>query len=354
MLKRLSFGQIYLLLAVLLAASMVASAAIGVNMYTPGQMARDLVHAFGWSGLDPAEELSSGIFLSLRLPRVLLAALTGAVLGVSGTLMQGLFRNPIVEPGLVGTSAGAALGAALMIVVGGNVSRDLVSHLGSFGLPVVAFAFSFAATMFVYRISVRSGKVNVFTMLLGGIAINAVCAAGIGFLAFNSSDPQARTITAWQLGTFTGAEWHGTTVVAVAFALCFAWSLRHGKSLNALMLGEDEASYLGIQPRRLIVTLIVINTLMVAIDTAMVGVIAFIGLVIPHALRMLKSADYTFLLPGSALLGAFSMEVIDIVARTLVRPTEISVGIITAIVGAPVFLWILVSQQRKGTAGFYG
>ena len=354
MLKRLSFGQIYLLLAILLVASMVVAAAIGVNMYTPGQMARYIAHAFGWVTLAPSEQLASGIFVTLRIPRVLLAGLTGAVLGVSGTLMQGLFRNPIVEPGLVGTSAGAALGAALMIVLGGNVAHDMVSHLGSFALPVVAFAFSFAATLFVYRISVRSGKVNVFTMLLGGIAVNAVCAAGIGFLSFNSSDPQARTITSWQLGTFTGAEWHGTTIVGGVFVVCFLWSLRHGKSLNALMLGEDEASYLGIQPRRLIMTLLVINIMMVAIDTAMVGVIAFIGLVIPHALRMLKSADYGFLLPGSALLGAFSMEVIDIVARTIIKPTELPVGIITAIVGAPVFLWVLVSQQRKGTAGFYG
>jgi iron complex transport system permease protein len=191
-------------------------------------------------------------------------------------------------------------------------------------------------------------------MLLGGIAINAVCAAGIGFLSFNSSDPQARTITAWQLGTFTGAEWHGTTVVVVVFALCFAWSLRHGKSLNALMLGEDEAAYLGINPGRLIFVLLVINTVMVAVATATVGVIAFIGLVIPHVLRMLKSADYTFLLPGSALLGALSMEVIDIIARLIIMPAELPIGIITAIIGAPVFIWILLNQQRKGAAGFYG
>jgi iron complex transport system permease protein len=130
--------------------------------------------------------------------------------------------------------------------------------------------------------------------------------------------------------------------------------MRHAKSLNALMLGEDEASHLGINPRRLIMVLLIVNTLMVAIDTAMVGVIAFIGLVIPHILRMLKSADYAFLLPASALLGALSMEVIDIAARELIKPTELPIGIITAIIGAPVFIWILMRIQRRGMAGFHG
>jgi iron complex transport system permease protein len=354
MLKRLSFWQIYLLFGVLLAASMIVAAALGYNSYTPGQMARYIGQAIGLVSVTPADQLPSGIFLTLRVPRVLLAGITGAVLGVSGTLMQGLFRNPIVEPGLVGTSAGAAFGAALVIVVGGRVAQDMASHLGSFAVPLVAFVFSFAATLFVYRISVTAGKVNVFTMLLVGIAINAVCASGIGYLAFSSHDPQARAITSWQMGTFTVAEWRGTLIIGVLFCVYFAWAMRHGKSLNALMLGEDEAAYLGINPHRLIMTLLVINTIMVAIDTAVVGVIAFIGLVIPHILRMLKSADYAFLLPASALLGAFSMEVIDIVAREVSNPAELPIGIITAVIGAPVFIWILISQQRKGMASFYG
>lgn len=354
MLKRWSFSQIYLLLGVLLVASLVAAASVGYNDFTPAQMVRYLGQTTGWFAATPADTLPRGIFLTLRLPRVVLAGLTGAILGVSGTLMQGLFRNPIVEPGLVGTSAGAAFGTALVIVLGGHVAHDMVSHLGSFAVPLLAFVFSFAATLFVYRISAGRGKVNVFTMLLGGIAINAVCAAGIGFLSFNSSDPQARNITAWQLGTFTTAEWHGTLIVAVIFVVCFLWAMRHGKSLNALMLGEEEAAYLGLNPRRLILVLLVVNTIMVAVDTAMVGVIAFIGLVIPHALRMLRSADYRFLLPGSALLGALAMEVIDIVARVVIKPAELPIGIITAIIGAPVFIWILVRQQRKGAASFYG
>lgn len=354
MLKRLSFGQIYLLLGVLLVASVIAAGALGVNMYTPGEMGKYVLQAFGWLPATQADALPRGIFLTLRLPRVLLAGITGAVLGVSGALMQGIFRNPIVEPGLTGTSAGAAFGAALFIVYGGSSAQDLGAHLGSVGVPVLAFVCSFAATMLVYRISAKSGKVNIFTLLLGGIAINAVCNAGIGFMSYNASDPQARGITSWELGTFTTAEWHGTLIVGIIFVICFIWATRHGKSLNALMLGEAEASYLGINPGRLILTLIVLNTLMVAVATAMVGIIAFIGLVIPHILRMLKSSDYTFLLPASALFGAFSMEVIDIGARMLARPVELPIGIITAVIGAPVFIWVLLSMQRKGAASFFG
>lgn len=354
MLKRLSFGQIYLLLGLLLIVSVIASAGLGANSFTPAQMARYMAQTFGWIATPPAEQIQHNVFVLLRLPRVAMAGLTGAVLGVAGALMQGLFRNPIVEPGLVGTSAGAALGAAFYIVLAGTVAHGLLSHLGAFGEPLLAFVFSFIATMIVYRVSSSLGKVNVFTLLLGGIAINAIANAGTGFLSLIASNPQARDITFWQLGSFTTADWHGATTVGIVFAICFAWVLRHGKSLNALMLGEDEAAYLGINPGRLIFVLLVINTIMVAVATATVGVIAFIGLVIPHVLRMLKSADYTFLLPGSALLGALSMEVIDIVARLIIRPAELPIGIITAIIGAPVFIWILISQQRKGAAGFYG
>jgi iron complex transport system permease protein len=354
MLKRLSFGQIYLLLGILVVVSVFASAGIGANTFTPAQMLRYVGQGLGWIPGTDSDALQRNVFLLLRLPRVVLAGLTGAVLGVSGALMQGLFRNPIVEPGLTGTSAGAAFGAALFLVFGGHSAANLVSHLGSLGVPVLAFIGSFAATMLVYRVSSSFGKVNVFTLLLAGIAVNAVCSAGTGFMSYIASDPQARDITFWNLGTFTTAEWHGTCLVAICFIICFLWVLRYGKSLNAMMLGEDEAAYLGIDPARLILMLIVVNTLMVAVTTAMVGVIAFIGLVIPHMLRMMKSADYTFLLPASALLGALMMEVIDIVARVIIPPAELPIGIITAVIGAPVFLWILLRQQRRGSAGFYG
>ena len=351
-LSRSSYSGTYIVLGVILIIALVASAAIGAFSFTPATMWRHLAAGLGWLTEAPQDTLGRNVFLQLRLPRVLLAALTGAVLGVSGTIMQGIFRNPIVEPGLAGTSAGAALGASLVFVFGSTSA--LTRPLGSLAVPILAFIGAFAATMLVYRVSTSFGKVNVFTLLLAGIAVNAVCGAGTGFLSYIARDPQARNITFWNLGTFTTADWRGVEMVAVAFAGCFAVAMRHGKSLNALMLGEDEAAFLGIAPEKLILRLIIINTVMVAVATAMVGVIAFVGLVIPHVLRMVKSSDYTFLIPASALLGAVMMSVVDIVARVLIPPAELPVGIITAVVGAPVFLWILLRQQRRGAASLYG
>jgi iron complex transport system permease protein len=354
MLRRLSFGQIYVLLGILLIAALIASAGIGAFTFTPGEMVRYLGQHFGMIPETASDALGRNVFLKLRLPRVVVAGLTGAVLGVSGTLMQGLFRNPIVEPGLVGTSAGAALGASLVFVFGTGTTLAFTRPLGSLAVPVLAFLGSFAATMLVYRLSVSFGKVNVFTLLLAGIALNAVCSAGTGFLSYIARDPQARNITFWNLGTFTTASWRGVEFIGVVFVGCFLWSMRYGKSLNALMLGENEAAFLGIDPQRLIFQLLVVNTIMVSVDTAMVGVIAFVGLVIPHVLRLMKSADYTFLLPASALLGAVMMEVIDVVARLVINPAELPIGIITAVIGAPIFLWILIRQTREGGVGFYG
>ena len=331
-----------------------ASAGIGAFMFTPAQMWRYVGESIGLIPADAADTLGRNVFLQLRLPRVLLGALTGAVLGVSGTLMQGLFRNPIVEPGLAGTSAGAAFGAALVFVLGSGTMLSFTTIAGSLAVPLLAFAGAFGATMLVYRVSASFNKVNVFTLLLAGIAVNAVCSAGTGFLSYIARDPQARNITFWNLGTFTTADWRGVTVVAVCFVVCFVWTLRSGKALNALMLGEDEAALLGFDPQRLVIRLLLVNTVMVAAATAMVGVIAFVGLVVPHALRMIRSADYTFLIPASALLGALAMEVVDIVARLVIPPAELPIGIITAVVGAPVFLWILLRDKRQGSAGFYG
>lgn len=350
---RRSDRTVYLLLALCLVLSLVASASIGAFTFSPVTIARYVGESAGWIPDRAADTLGRRVFFQLRLPRVLMGALAGAVLGVSGTLMQGLFRNPIVEPGLAGTSSGAALGAALVFVLGGGA---LAFHApaGVVAVPLFAFAGAFGATMLVYKVSSSFGKVNVFTLLLAGIAVNAVCAASTGFLSYIARDPQARNITFWSLGTFTTADWRGVALVGVCFITSFVYALGCAKPLNALMLGEDEAAFLGADPQRLIVRLLVVNTVMVAATTAMVGVIAFVGLVIPHVLRMMRSSSYTFLLPASALLGATLMEVVDVVARLVIAPAELPIGIITAVIGAPVFLWILLREQRKGSAGFYG
>jgi iron complex transport system permease protein len=347
------FAGTYVALGLLLVAALVASAGIGAFSFAPARMGRFIAEGLGWLAPHNADALGRNVFLQLRLPRVLVGALTGAVLGVSGTLMQGLFRNPIVEPGLAGTSAGAALGASLVFVLGSGSALAFTRPLGSLAVPVLAFAGAFGATMIVYRISSSFGKVNVFTLLLAGIAVNAVCTAGTGFLSYIARDPQARNIIFWNLGTFTTADWRGVELIAATFIVCFAGALRYEKALNALMLGEDAAALLGFDPARVILRLLVLNTLMVAVATAMVGVIAFVGLVVPHILRMLRSSDYRFLVPASALLGAALMEIVDVVARVVVAPAELPIGIITAVVGAPIFLWILL-RERDASPGFYG
>jgi iron complex transport system permease protein len=360
MLKGLSSGRTHVLLAGLLALALVTSAAVGAFRFTPAEMGRYLAQALGWRPPVEADALARNVFLRLRLPRVLLSALAGAVLGVSGTLMQGIFRNPIVEPGLVGTSAGAALGASFVFVLGAGTlgTGAIIAPLGALALPLVAFAGAFGATMLVYRLATAFGKVNVVTLLLAGIAVNAVCGAGTGFLSYVARDPQARNITFWGLGTFTTADWPAVALVAAVLAAGLAWALRDAKALNALMLGEDEAAYLGVDPQRLVFRLLVVNTLMVAVATAMTGVIAFVGLVVPHVLRIVRSADYRFLVPASALLGAALMVAIDVVARLVIPPAELPIGIITALVGAPVFLAILLRQGRggagSGTTGIEG
>jgi iron complex transport system permease protein len=353
---RQSNTRAYVALAIVLALSLVLSGAVGAFTFPPARMASYIAQGAGWIPLDAADTLGRNVFLQLRLPRVLLAALTGATLGVSGTLMQGLFRNPIVEPGLAGTSAGAALGASLWFVLGGTTLGVIgpLATIGALAGPLLACIGALVATMIVYRVSSSFGRVNVFTLLLAGIAVNAVCGAGTGFMSYIARDPQARNITFWNLGTFTTADWRAVILVLIAFVLCFALALRDARALNALMLGEDEAALLGIDPRALVRRLLIVNTVMVAVATAMVGVIAFVGLVIPHVLRLARSSSYTWLIPASALLGAVTMSIVDVIARLVIAPAELPIGIITAIVGAPVFLGILLREQRHGRIALFG
>lgn len=348
-LTRASWGQIHLLLACVLVGAVLLSLSIGSFYFPPAEIVRFIGHWLGLAPIGPEETLDFNVFATLRLPRVLLCGVTGATLGLSGALMQGLFRNPIVEPGLAGTSSGAALGASLVFVFG-NTALAFTSPLGTAAVPVMAFIGGFLATLLVYRIATLFGHTDVLALLLAGIAVNAMCNAGTGFLSYIARDPQARNITFWNLGTFTTADWRGSLLVTAIFIPCLWFILRRGKDLNALMLGEDDAAFIGFDPDKLVFRLLILNTLIVSVATAMVGVIAFVGLIVPHMMRLLRSSDYRFLLPASALFGALLMEVIDVVARLVIRPAELPVGIITALIGAPIFLWILLAYRRRITS----
>jgi iron complex transport system permease protein len=287
--------------------------------------------------------LDQRIFLELRLPRAILCMLVGGALGVGGTLMQALFRNPIVEPGLVGTSSGAAFGSALFFVVGGvlNINSTILS------LPVAACIGGIASTYLVFLLAKprEEGRSSIVMLLLTGLAINALFMSGIGFLSYIARDPQARSITFWSLGTLSGASWTAVKVVAVTTIGGTLAALRYAKQLNALMIGEEEATYLGVNVSRLKWIILSINVVIVAVATAFTGVISFVGLVVPHILRMLGGADNRYLILASALTGATLLSIADLIARLALRPAELPIGIVTSAVGVPVFLTLL---RRRG------
>jgi len=291
----------------------------------------------------PEPTLDQRIFLELRFPRAILCLLAGASLGVGGTLMQALFRNPIVEPGLVGTSSGAAFGSALFFVLGSML--PLGNNLWS--LPIAACIGGVVSTYLVFLLarSREDGKASIVMLLLTGLAVNALFMSAIGFLSYIARDPQARSITFWSLGTLSGANWKAVEIVAISTIVGFVIALRYAKQLNALMIGEEEATYLGVNVNRLKWIILSINVVIVAVATAFTGVISFVGLVVPHILRMIGGADNRFLILGSALTGATLLTLADLIARLSVRPAELPIGIVTSAVGVPVFIFLLRRRQ---------
>jgi iron complex transport system permease protein len=287
--------------------------------------------------------LDQRIFVQLRLPRAILCLFVGASLGVGGTLMQALFRNPIVEPGLVGTSSGAAFGAAMFYVFGSL----LKINLGAWTLPLAACAGGVLSTWIVFQLatSKHETRSSILLLLLTGLAMNALFMSAIGFLSYIARDPQARSIIYWNLGTLSGASWSSVAVVAASTLVGTCVAVIYAKPLNALMIGEDEATALGVNVKRLKWTVLAINVLLVAVATAFTGVISFVGLIVPHILRSLRGPENRFLILGSALLGGTLLSIADLIARTSLRPAELPIGIVTSVVGVPVFLFLL--RQRE-------
>ena len=337
-------------LIALLAIVLLCAIAFGAVHILPGDMFSGIQHFF--QGKGPAN-IYEGVFIQLRLPRVLLCAITGAILSVSGVLMQGLFRNPIVEPGLVGTSAGAALGASIVFVMAAKFSPELKSYIGPLLLPLAAFGGALLATYLVYSLAKNAKRVSIMSLLLIGIAVNAVCLSGTGFMSYIARDPQARSITFWNLGTFSGASWQQVFIVGTVAAIIFSTAVRYSKQLNALLLGEEEAGYLGVDPDKLKRRIMLLNTAMVSVATAFVGVISFMGLIVPHVLRLLIGSDNKRLLPASMILGATLLVLADMCARLVLAPAEVPIGIITSLVGAPIFIVLLKKFNILNQKGGY-
>ncbi|KAE9540380.1 iron ABC transporter permease [Ursidibacter maritimus] len=283
------------------------------------------------------------IWLNIRVPRILLAVVVGLALAVSGTIFQGLFHNPMADPALIGVNSGAALAVGISIML----PSLLPSNLGLYSTMIAAFIGSVIVSSLIYFLSYRS-QASVTKLLLAGIAVNALCFSIVGILTYISNDQQLRQFSLWSMGSLGQAQWEPVIIASCVILLTACYALTLANKLNLLQLGDEEAHYLGVNVIRLKKQLILLGALLVGASVAVSGAIGFIGLVIPHLVRFKFGADHRWVLPASALCGAILLLVADTLARTMVSPAELPVGMLTSFIGAPYFLWLVI-RYREGT-----
>jgi iron complex transport system permease protein len=338
------YGRILAVLVAVLVASFLLAVAVGTVWISPWTSVRVIAWRLGITGRPAGVPASTEvILLQLRLPRVVLAAVVGAALAASGALFQGLFRNPLADPAIIGVSSGAALGAIAVIVFAGS------GALAAFGVPLAAFAGALLTAFLVYRLARIGPTVHVATLLLAGIAVAAVISSAMS-LVMSFSGEQVRDIYAWLLGGLVGQGWGaiGAVVPLVAVGLAAAALTAH--DLNLLSLGEERAAQLGVEVSRLKRRTIAVGALLAACAVSVAGVIGFVGLMTPHLLRMVVGADHRRLLPAVLLAGPTLLILADLVARTVLSPQELPVGIVTALLGGPFFLYLLRREGRGADA----
>jgi iron complex transport system permease protein len=331
-------------LLILLAVAIVSAATLGAA----GIPLARLPAALGIASPAPGDAFVARdqlILWSIRVPRIVVAAMIGGILGASGAIMQGLFRNPLADPALVGVSSGGAFAAAGAIVISDSRYAADLQVIQPILVPLAAFAGSLLTTIVLYRIATRSGRTSIAIFLLAGLAIAAIANAGIGLLVFTADDRQLRDITFWLLGSVSGATWSKAMTIVPVLVLGLIGMVVVHRGLDVLILGESEAFHSGIDVERLKRFCIVLVSAMTGIAVSICGVIGFVGIVVPHLLRMLIGPGHRLLLPGSITLGAALLVGADTLARTIVAPAELPIGILTAAVGAPIFLLILLRQR---------
>ncbi|ELB2886533.1 iron ABC transporter permease [Vibrio parahaemolyticus] len=342
LLRRIPLSTTLITLSGFLAFIAIASITVGPMNISFTDSLRGLIGAH--SELAPHIQL---VINEIRLPRTILCMFIGAILAICGVVMQGLFRNPLAEPGIIGVSAGAALGGAFAIVVFAEFSQNHPQLMNLAALPLFAFLGGALTTVLVYWLGTNKFGTSVTIMLLAGVAISALSGAAIGFLNFSADDQMLRDLTLWSMGSLAGANWAGIGLASVTLVVLLFWFHKKAMSLNALLLGESEARHLGVPVQKLKRQLILLSAVGVGVTVSICGAIGFIGLVIPHLGRMLASPDHRTLLPISALLGALLLTCADMIARVLLAPAELPVGIVTALIGAPFFIYLLFQQRGK-------
>jgi iron complex transport system permease protein len=321
-------------IALLLTAAAVASLCGGVDVR--------IVELF-----DDVHSVASQIFWNIRLPRVLLALLVGAALGLSGALTQGLFRNPLADPGLIGITSGAAVAAALTVVVFASAAKSLTTAWQPFVLPVSAFIGALLMCWLLDRAARLLTPGSITGLLLTGLAINAIAAAIIGLCTFLATDEQLRTLSFWTLGSLASAQWKIVLVMLLALTVVTPFALRSAQRLNALALGDAVSAHIGISVERTRNVALIATALLCGISVAWCGMIAFVGLIAPHVVRLAISADHRVVIPYSMVSGALLLLLADTIARTIALPAELPVGILTALIGGPFFLLVLARRNVK-------
>ncbi|PWV84573.1 iron complex transport system permease protein [Prauserella marina] len=319
----------------------VVSAAVGQFGIPVSQVVGSVLDRVGIDVLaGPGDPFAEAALWDVRFPRVVLALLVGGVLGVCGALMQGCFGNPLAEPGVVGVSSGAAVGACLSIVFGWT-------FLGSFTTPALAFCTGLATTLAVYVLARSKGKAGVVTMILTGVAVNAVAGAAISFLVFAGDQAAREQIVFWQLGSLAGSRWVYVATIAPLVAVCAIVSLLLAKRLDLLALGDRQARHLGVDVEVLRLVTIVVVAVAVSAAVSYSGIIGFVGLVVPHLIRMITGPGHRVLIPASLLGGALLLVAADLLARNAFDYADLPIGMLTALVGGPFFFWLLLRTRRR-------
>lgn len=342
---RTTKGVLFIALSLALAFALLASAGTGQLAIAPQEVLGSLLHKLGveWLPL-PSHPAGDQTLWAIRFPRVAMAALVGAGLAISGLLMQAIFGNPLAEPGVIGISSGAAVGAGLSIVFG-------LTLFGQWTTAVLAFAAGLVATLLVYFMSRADGRTEVVTLVLTGIAINAIAGAAIALLTFLGDTQSREQIVFWQLGSLAGSRWSQVAIVAPVLAIGMIIAYLVARKLDLLALGERNARHLGVNVEALRIGVIVLVALLVGASVAFAGIIAFVGLVIPHLMRMILGPAHLPLVTASALGGALLLTLADLGARTLVPMADLPIGMLTSLVGGPFFFWLL-RRTRKRAGGW--
>ncbi|MEQ6903472.1 iron ABC transporter permease [Nocardioides sp. YIM 152588] len=334
-----------LLIGLLLAlvAALLVSAGTGQLAVPPAEVLGSVLHRLGLdAGPLPSHPQGDATLWSVRFPRVAMAALAGAALATAGAVMQGVFGNPLAEPGVVGVSSGAAVAAGAVIVFDATA-------LGSWTVAAAAFAGGLVTTLLVYLLSRDGGRTEVVTLVLTGIALNAMTSAGLSFLLFLGDQQAREEIVFWTLGSLNGTRWSAVAIVAPLAVVGVAAAVALARPLDLLSLGDRAARHVGVDVERLRLVAIVVVALLTAAAVSFCGIIAFVGLVVPHLVRMVAGPGHRLLIPASALGGALLLVCADLWARTAVQNADLPIGLLTSLVGGPFFFWLIRRSRR--TAG---